>query len=43
MLGNIPDWDISARLLIIMVLFVLEDSADTLGGTLRGTPTGNRT
>ena len=43
MLGNIPDWDIIRKVADNHGLLVLEDSADTLGGTLRGTPTGNRT
>ena len=43
MLGNIPDWDIIRNVADKHGLLVLEDSADTLGGTLRGTPTGDRT
>ncbi len=43
MLGNIPDWDIIRKVADKHGLLVLEDSADTLGGTLRGTPTGDRT
>jgi len=43
MLGNIPDWDIIREVADKHGLLVLEDSADTLGGTLRGTPTGDRT
>ena len=43
MLGNIPDWDIIREVADKYGLLVLEDSADTLGGTLRGTPTGDRT
>lgn len=43
MLGNIPDWDIIRRTADKHNLLVIEDSADTLGGTLRGTPTGERT
>ena len=43
MLGNVPDWDIIRTIADKHGLIVLEDSADTLGGTLRGTPTGERT
>jgi len=43
MLGNVPDWDIIREIADKYGLVVLEDSADTLGGTLRGTPTGDRT
>lgn len=42
MLGNIPDWDVIREVADKHGLLVIEDSADTLGGTLRGTPTGNR-
>lgn len=42
MLGNVPDWDIIRNVADEHGLIVLEDSADTLGGTLRGTPTGDR-
>jgi CDP-6-deoxy-D-xylo-4-hexulose-3-dehydrase len=42
MLGNIPDWDIIRKVADKHNLLVIEDSADTLGGTLRGTPTGER-
>ena len=42
MLGNVPDWDIIRKVADKHGLLVLEDSADTLGGTLRGTPTGDR-
>ena len=42
MLGNVPDWDIIRDVADKHGLIVLEDSADTLGGTLRGTPTGDR-
>jgi CDP-6-deoxy-D-xylo-4-hexulose-3-dehydrase len=42
MLGNIPDWDIIRKIADKHGLLVIEDSADTLGGTLRGTPTGDR-
>jgi CDP-4-dehydro-6-deoxyglucose reductase, E1 len=43
MLGNVPDWDKIREVANKYGLLVLEDSADTLGGTLRGTPTGDRT
>lgn len=43
MLGNIPDWDVIRDIANKHGLLVIEDSADTLGGTLRGTPTGERT
>lgn len=43
MLGNIPDWDVIRKIADKYGLLVIEDSADTLGGTLRGTPTGART
>ena len=42
MLGNIPDWDVIRQVADKHDLLVVEDSADTLGGTLRGTPTGDR-
>jgi CDP-4-dehydro-6-deoxyglucose reductase, E1 len=42
MLGNVPDWDIIQKVAKKHGLLVLEDSADTLGGTLRGTQTGCR-
>tara|TARA_X000000950_G_scaffold84957_1_gene106925 strand:- start:11096 stop:12310 length:1215 start_codon:yes stop_codon:yes gene_type:complete len=42
MLGNIPDWDIIRKIADKHGLLVIEDSADTLGGTLRGIPTGDR-
>ena len=35
MLGNIPDWDIIRKVADKHNLLVIEDSADTLGGTLR--------
>ena len=43
MLGNVPDWDILRDVANKYNLVLIEDSADTLGGTLRGTPTGDRT
>lgn len=42
MLGNVPDWDVIRKVADKHGLMVIEDSADTLGGTLRGTPTGAR-
>lgn len=42
MLGNIPDWDVIREVADEYGLLVVEDSADTLGGTLRGSPTGGR-
>ena len=42
MLGNIPDWDVIRKVADKHNLLVIEDSADTLSGTLRGTPTGSR-
>lgn len=42
MLGNIPDWDVIKEVADRHGLLVIEDSADTLGGTLRGRPTGER-
>ncbi len=42
MLGNVPDWDVIRDVADRHGLIVIEDSADTLGGTLRGTPTGDR-
>lgn len=42
MLGNFPDWDIIRQIADHYNLLVIEDSADTLGATLRGIPTGAR-
>ncbi|MDC0273019.1 aminotransferase class V-fold PLP-dependent enzyme [bacterium] len=42
MLGNVPDWDIIRDVANKHGILVIEDSADTLGGTLRGAPTGDR-
>ena len=42
LLGNIPDWDVVYQLAKKYNLLVLEDSADTLGTSLRGKPTGSR-
>ena len=43
MLGNFPDWDEIRKIADKNGLLVIEDSADTLGGELRGSSTGNRT
>lgn len=40
LLGNIPDWDMIKELADRHNLLLVEDSADTLGGTLRGQSTG---
>ena len=42
LIGNLPDWDRIRKLADRHGLKVLEDSADTLGATLRGTSTGRR-
>jgi CDP-6-deoxy-D-xylo-4-hexulose-3-dehydrase len=42
LIGNLPDWDHLAELAKAHDLLVVEDSADTLGATLRGTSTGTR-
>jgi CDP-4-dehydro-6-deoxyglucose reductase, E1 len=42
LIGNAPDWDGIAALASRHGLPVIEDSCDTLGATLRGTPTGTR-
>ena len=42
LIGNLPDWDVIAALAERHGLTVIEDSADTLGATLRGTSTGTR-
>ena len=42
LIGNLPDWDRIRELADRCGLKVLEDSADTLGATLRGTSTGRR-
>ena len=43
LIGNLPDWDRIAQIAHTHDLRVIEDSADTLGATLRGTSTGTRT
>lgn len=42
LIGNLPDWDAIAAIAARHKLVVVEDSADTLGATLRGTSTGTR-
>jgi CDP-4-dehydro-6-deoxyglucose reductase, E1 len=42
LIGNLPDWDRIAEIARARNLVVVEDSADTLGATLRGTSTGTR-
>ncbi len=42
LIGNLPDWDAVAEVARKHNLYVIEDSADTLGATLRGTTTGSR-
>ncbi len=42
LIGNAPDWDAIREIADRHGLFVIEDSCDALGPTLRGTPTGTR-
>lgn len=42
LIGNLPDWDAIAEIARKHNLYVIEDSADTLGATLRGNTTGSR-
>ena len=42
LIGNLPDWDRIAEIARAHGLVVVEDSADTLGATLRGASTGTR-
>ena len=42
LIGNLPDWDRIWEIAEAHALMVIEDSADTLGATLRGTSTGTR-
>jgi CDP-6-deoxy-D-xylo-4-hexulose-3-dehydrase len=42
LIGNAPDWDVVRSIADRHNLFVIEDSCDALGATLRGTPTGTR-
>jgi CDP-6-deoxy-D-xylo-4-hexulose-3-dehydrase len=42
LIGNLPDWDRIAEIAAKHDLFVIEDSADTLGAIQRGKSTGTR-
>ena len=42
LIGNLPDWDHIREIANRHNLYVIEDSADTLGATLNGTSTGTR-
>lgn len=42
LIGNLPDWDAIRKIADRHELLVVEDSADTLGATLRGESTGTR-
>ena len=42
LIGNVPDWDRIRAVAERHGLALIEDSCDTLGATLRGTPTGKR-
>ncbi len=42
LIGNLPDWDRIAQIAAAHDLRIIEDSADTLGATLRGKSTGAR-
>ncbi|WP_103730819.1 DegT/DnrJ/EryC1/StrS aminotransferase family protein [Novosphingobium sp. HII-3] len=42
LIGNLPDWDRIRAIASAHGLLVIEDSADTLGATLRGESTGTR-
>lgn len=42
LIGNLPDWDRIREIADRHELLVIEDSADTLGATLRGASTGSR-
>lgn len=42
LIGNLPDWDRIREIANRHDLFVIEDSADTLGATLHGVSTGTR-
>jgi CDP-6-deoxy-D-xylo-4-hexulose-3-dehydrase len=42
LIGNVPDWDAIKAIADRHHLAIIEDSCDTLGPTLRGTPTGTR-
>ena len=40
LIGNIPDWENIKKIAKKYKLFVIEDSADTLGATIKSKPTG---
>jgi CDP-6-deoxy-D-xylo-4-hexulose-3-dehydrase len=42
LIGNLPDWDRIRAIADAHGLFVIEDSCDTLGATIKGTSTGKR-
>lgn len=42
LIGNLPDWDRIRAIADAHGLFVIEDSCDTLGATIRGVSTGKR-
>jgi CDP-6-deoxy-D-xylo-4-hexulose-3-dehydrase len=42
LIGNVPDWDRIRAIADRHGLALIEDSCDTLGATLRGTPSGRR-
>ena len=42
LVGGLPDWDALAEIARRHDLALIEDSADTIGATLRGEPTGTR-
>ena len=42
LIGNLPDWDVLMDIAKRHELMLVEDSADTLGATLRGKSTGTR-
>ena len=42
LIGNVPDWDVLRAIADRHGLWLIEDSCDAMGPTLRGTPTGAR-
>ncbi len=42
LIGNVPDWDVLRSIADRHGLWLIEDSCDAMGPTLRGTPTGAR-
>jgi len=42
LIGNVPDWDALRSIADRHGLWLVEDSCDAMGPTLRGTPTGSR-